>query len=201
MEYLGIKLYVSNKPKYDNWHFYHVNEFWKDVPNYEGKYSVSSLGRVKNIKWKRLLRPFDRKIGTKEEGYKTVHLGSYHLGKRIINYTVHSLVMLCFVGERPIALPMIHHKNFNKSNNWLINLEYCTQSHNRKQDFIFGNMSYLGEKNNMAKINASQALEILSLKTKLSYSKIAKIYGLTVSGVSSIINGYTWSHVTAINKK
>ena len=176
-----------------------MEEIWKDIPEYVGRYQVSNLGRVLNKRTGRLLSPFDRQPNTPRAGYLTVHLGSRHLGKRFINKTVHSLVMLAFVGERPKD-EVIHHIDHNPSNNRLDNLIYCTQSQNRQHDFKDGTQSFLGSKNNAAVINEKSVLEIVDLRLnkKMTLRSIGEIYGLTITGVSSVMNGHTWSHITGI---
>lgn len=179
-----------------------MEEIWKDIPEYEGRYQVSNLGNVLNKRTGRLLNPFDRQPNTPRARYLTVHLGSRHLGKRFMNKSVHSLVMLAFVGERPENY-VIHHKDHNPSNNILDNLVYCTQSENRLHDFKDGAQSFLGSKNNSAIINEISVLEIVGLRInkKMTLRSIGEIYGLSTTGVSSIMNGHTWSHITGIENK
>lgn len=176
-------------------------ENWKVVPEYP-KYMVSSNGKVKNIRGN-ILRPFDRvKYGPKlQRGYLTVHLCGSKL-KRYDNHTVHSLVMSAFVGARPEGY-VINHKNGIRSDNRLENLEYCTQSHNRKEDFVHGRQSYRGEKNNSCKLTETDVLEIVELYRtgSHSYATLSKIYGVHRNGISNIMNGHCWSYITGIQKR
>ena len=57
-------------------------------------------------------------------------------------------------------------------------------------------------KNTQSKLTEKDVLDIIELrkKIKLKYSQIAIMFGITKSGVSSIFNGYTWTHITQINK-
>lgn len=178
-----------------------ISEKWRDIPEYEGRYAVSDIGNVMNVKKDKLLRPFDRAVTSNKnkKGYLTVHLTGN--GFKYKNKSVHSLVLLAF--ERPRKKgEVINHIDGNPSNNRLENLEYCTQSHNRKQDFVTGRQSFLGEKNNSAKINSTQVLEIVKLRSKgHTYRAIAKIYGLNFTGIANIFNGHTWTHVTGFKNK
>ncbi len=173
-------------------------ERWIDVPGYSGRYQVSDLGNVKNYRGKKL-KPFDRIKTGPDSGYMSIHLVLEK--NEYKNFTLHSLVMLAFVGQRPDG-HVINHINGNKSDNRLLNLEYCTQSHNRKEDFLKGRQSLLGEKNTKAKLDKTQVLEIVRLREAAGYryADLAEMFNMTSSGISSIFNGYTWSHITGIKK-
>lgn len=177
------------------------NEVWKDIPNYEGRYKVSNMGRVCNPRLNnRILVPFDRQPNTPREGYLTVHLGSRHLGKRFINFNLHYLVMLSFVGKRPENM-VIHHIDGDKTNNKLSNLIYCTQSHNVLEDFKDGRRNLMGEKNTQSVLKEEDVITIVSLKNKIGASIIARKYGVTASAIYSIYYGMTWSYLTLIKPK
>ena len=93
----------------------------KDVQNYEGLYAVTSCGKVYSYKRKKFLKPFKRK-----GGYLSV--GLYKNGKTNY-YLVHRLVAMAYI-PNPDNLPQINHKDENKENNALQNLEWCDQSYN-----------------------------------------------------------------------
>lgn len=164
-------------------------ETWKDIPNYP-KYQVSNMGNVIGSRG-RLIKPYDRK----SNGY----LSAWISGR---NFTIHSLVMLAFVGDRPLGF-VINHINGIPWDNRLDNLEYCTQSNNRKQDFIHGRQSLRGEKNTQAKLNESDVLQIVKLYKagNDTYSSLAKKYGVHVCGISNIMNGHCWGYLTGIKNK
>ena len=108
-------------------------EIWKDIPGYEGFYQVSDMGRVRSVDRKvvrkngrphtvigKILRP------SVASRYSIVQLrNSLHQKGR----TVHSLVMLAFVGERVDGI-VIDHLNGDTYDNRLENLEYVTQREN-----------------------------------------------------------------------
>ena len=99
-----------------------MEEIWKDIPNYEGLYQVSSLGNVKSIRQNKILKP--SLTGKKE--YYGVSLCVNGKPKR---YMIHKLVADTFL-DNPENLPLINHKDENKLNNCLSNLEYCSHSYN-----------------------------------------------------------------------
>lgn len=98
-------------------------EIWKDVSGYISIYQVSNLGRVRRIdkKTRRLPDGF-LKISEHYKGYGVVKL----INKRIF---VHKLVAEAFIKKRPVGL-QINHKDCNKKNNFIENLEYVTQKQN-----------------------------------------------------------------------
>lgn len=98
-------------------------ETWKDIPNYEGLYQVSNLGRIKsnyNYRKGNILTPRLKKgyytIGLRKDGIRKWHL-------------VHRLVASAFILNEN-DYPQINHKDENKLNNRVDNLEWCTASYN-----------------------------------------------------------------------
>ncbi len=103
-----------------------VFEVWKP---FNDRYSVSTLGRVKgNYKGRGIiLRP-----GITPNGYEGIIMS---IGQKRKNITVHRLVAKVFIGIPEDRL-VVNHKDGDKTNNMLYNLEVCTQSHNRKHAFF-----------------------------------------------------------------
>ena len=98
-----------------------MKEEWKDIPGYEGKYQVSNLGRVKNLIRNNILKPI-----SKRNGYLSVSLVN---NKKIKQFLVHRLVAITFL-PNPNNYSIINHKDYDKTNNTIVNLEWCTQKHN-----------------------------------------------------------------------
>lgn len=96
----------------------------KDTPGYEGKYAITSCGRVWSYKHKRFIKScLDPRTGyyqvclypNKDKTHK-IHL-------------IHRLVAETYL-PNPDNLPCINHKDENKANNSLPNLEWCTYNYN-----------------------------------------------------------------------
>ena len=102
-------------------------EIWKDIQGYEGLYQVSNLGNVKNkiqpyLKQEKIYKKFSN-----SNGYLFVGLRKDK--KRKFKY-IHRLVAEAFI-PNPNNLPQINHKDENKQNNCVNNLEWCTNKYNQ----------------------------------------------------------------------
>lgn len=113
-------------------------EIWKDIKGYEGLYQVSNLGRVKSLARKHLLKIHGKDCFRKqpERILKQWKRSSYFLvdlwknGKRDIR-SVHHLVFNTFISEEN-EKNFIHHKDENKNNNCVNNLELMSVSEHNK---------------------------------------------------------------------
>jgi hypothetical protein len=103
-----------------------VTEKWKPIPGYEGFYSVSSLGRVQSDRYYKCSWPGKEIKPGLSPKYKRVTLTKNGSRK---NASIHTLVCLAFIGPRPKGY-VVNHKDSNKLNNELSNLEYVTASQN-----------------------------------------------------------------------
>lgn len=109
---------------------------WKDIVGYEGEYMVSSDGRVLSLG--RTIKISDgRKMPLKQKvlvphrlrhGYLAVSL----TGKK--RKTIHRIVATAFLAN-PYNKPHVNHKNGNKADNRVANLEWCTPSENHLHSF------------------------------------------------------------------
>lgn len=98
-----------------------MKEEWKMIPGYEGLYMVSNIGRVKSLrKHVIMVQRYDR------YGYKRVGLRNKDGLK---TFSVHRLVAMAFI-PNPDNLPQVNHKDEDKTNNCVDNLEWCTQEYN-----------------------------------------------------------------------
>lgn len=97
------------------------NEIWKDVLGYEGLYKVSNLGRIKSLYTGKVLA---KRIDT--SNYIHVVLYKNKIKK---TYRVHRLVAEAFI-PNPKKLPFVNHRDENRQNNIVDNLEWVTHSQN-----------------------------------------------------------------------
>ena len=105
-------------------------EVFKDIPGYEGLYQVGNYGTVRSIRFRNNQTSFHRiKVMNPVDhgnGYVYVTLSKNNKRK---NFYVHRLVATAFLDPIP-GKPFINHKDFNKRNNTVNNLEWCTQKEN-----------------------------------------------------------------------
>ena len=144
-------------------------ELWKDIPSYEGHYQVSNFGRVKSIK-------NDKARILKERysnGYVLVLLYKDGIAK---SYKVHRLVAMAFI-ENSNNLTQVNHKDFNRKNNIVENLEWCSAKENIQHNFKKGNVENiikhskeLGEKYGGNK----KAMNVLKMKLSKKVCQIDK---------------------------
>ena len=92
-----------------------------DVKDYEGHYMVDARGNVFSLKRNRVMTPCKS-----NNGYLQVHLTKDGKGK---SFKIHRLVAMAFI-PNPCNLPQVNHKDEDKCNNHVDNLEWCTQSYN-----------------------------------------------------------------------
>lgn len=162
-------------------------EKWKIIQNYEN-YEISTAGEVRSrlkltLKSQRLTH----------KGYLRVDL--YKYGKKKSFYT-HRLVANAFLPKVEFK-DQVNHKNGVKTNNYVDNLEWCNNSENMKHSFLIGiNKRKVGEANNFSKLTEEQVILIRDrYKTESNYSKIAKLYGVTVTTIRDIVLRKTWKHL------
>ena len=157
-----------------------MEEIWKPVPGYEQYYQVSNLGRVKGHAGKVL------SLETHWKGYKTIKLHKPGFRKK---WYVHRLVMLAFVGPSEL---LTNHKDGNKANNRLDNLEYCTQSENMAHAVANGlstppDKYYQTFRPRKTPLTDKEKNEIRQ-SSYLTFV-LSKRYGVSVSVITAIKNG------------
>lgn len=115
-------------------------EIWKDIPNYEGLYQVSDLGRVKSLS--RTITKGNITYVTKDKilkqsvdsvGYPCVNLSDY---KKQKTFRVHQLVAIAFFNHLPNKYDglIVDHIDNNKLNNMTTNLQLITNRKNSSKD-------------------------------------------------------------------
>lgn len=107
-------------------------EIWLPVVGYEDLYQVSSLGNVKSINYN---RTWKEKILKKwNNRYVNVRLYKKWIYKNIL---VHRIVAIAFI-TNPGNKETVNHKNWIRTDNWLVNLEWNTRSENQKHAYSIG---------------------------------------------------------------
>jgi hypothetical protein len=102
-----------------------MKEQWKFIKDFNNKYQISNYGRIKSLKGlkERILKTYKN-----YNGYVKVGL---HKNGKSVKFRVHRLVALYFL-ENPLNKRTVNHKDFNKENNNVNNLEFMTIQENLK---------------------------------------------------------------------
>ena len=165
-----------------------MKEIWKIIEGYTD-YQISNYGIVKSTKFnkERIL-----KSGLTKDGYLHVLLSNKNIKKQIY---VHRLIANAFIHNTDNK-PCVNHKDENKLNNCIDNLEWCTYSENHKHAFKIGLRDHKGLNHPSHKLTENNVLTIHGLfLSGMKQIVIAKIYKIPQSNISLIINGETWKHL------
>lgn len=176
-------------------------EVWKEIPDTEGRYQISSLGRIKSLPFMQkgngsdfLTKERIIKLGADKDGYLCF---VYSINCKRSTKRVHRLVANAFI-PNTYDLPVINHIDSNRANNSVDNLEWCTISYNTKHGFEDGNREPTnGEINGMSTLTEEEVLEIRRLYStgKYSYAKIAENYNVGPGAIGKVVRKERWKHI------
>lgn len=163
-----------------------MNIEWKasvDAPHL----MISNTGLCYSNKYKRLLKL--QLVGF--PGYKYLSFG-YKVNGLAKHFTIHRQVAKLFI-PNPENKPVVNHKDGDKLNNAVENLEWATHSENSLHAVITGLNPKRGQDHHNAKISNENAVEIIYLK-KMGFKQpfIASEFNLNQSTVSRIVNNKTY---------
>lgn len=109
-------------------------------------------------------------------------------------YALHRIIAECYL-DNPNNLPHVNHKDGDRLNNDVSNLEWCTHEQNIEHA-ILHNLNPKGERQGIALATEVIVRQIRELrKTKMSYKDISDIVGLKQRTVEAIGSGQNWKHV------
>jgi hypothetical protein len=167
------------------------NEEWRDVPGYEGLYQVSNLGRVKSLPKSgsgghngKLLRM--NCVGKIGKSYLAVILSK---NKKTKSFKVHKLVAMAFLNHKPDGTHKlcVDHRDNDKLNNKLENLQLITARENTTKDKKEGTSKYLGVswKKNANKWKAQIEInrKVIHLGQFLKEEDASKVYQLALKNI------------------
>lgn len=174
-----------------------TEEVWKDIPGYEGQYQASTFGHIKRLEH---VRQSGRRASEKilqpsatGDGHLQVFVG----GKL---HTVHSLVLLTFVGPRPSDKPHIRHLDDDPSNNKLSNIVYGTAQENaldRERARKAKGLPLRYSKERALQIKA--ALEKKLAWTYKEMAELGRLFGVSCITVRRIRDGIAWNGLVEIS--
>lgn len=160
-----------------------IKEEFKPITGYEA-YEVSTLGVIK--KGNKIMNP-----PTYSTGYKVQKLSRNGKSKRVM---VHRLVAETFIPKQE-GKDVVNHKDGNKQNNAVTNLEWCTLQENCNHATKYG-LKSKGSTHPTSKLKEEDIPSIrLLLEAKVPQRKIAEQYGVCQATIRDIKNNLTWKHV------
>ena len=176
-----------------------MEEIWKDIKGFEGLYQISNYGRVKSleriiVKKNNLMQfiPQNIRINILIKGYYRVVFCKKGIK---INMPVHRLVSMEFI-PNPENKPFVNHKDGNKLNNCVENLEWCTSSENTIHAYNNNLTNSHSENHHSAKLKNIDIPKIIELhKNGTKQTEIALIFNISTSVINSIIKKRKWNHV------
>lgn len=163
-------------------------EEFRDIKGYEGLYQVSNLGRVKSLNYNHTKKEKILKWSKDKDGYLISSLCKEGKHK---TFTVHRLVAEAFL-DNPHNYPCINHKDENKTNNNVENLEWCTVKYNVN----YGTGIQRKVENTDYKEIGRKIAEKQS-KTVLQYTKDGEFVKEWVSTAECGRNGFNQSNVVS----
>ncbi len=181
-------------------------EQWVDLENYEGKYMISDFGRIKiperisrrkDLKDQHVIPEKILKPKTTKCGYKSITL---YINSTPKSYLLHRLIAKQFI-VNVNNLPQINHKDGDKTNNHISNLEWVTASINMQYAFDTKlKHGYSGEKNPMSKYSNEFITNIWNdiQDNILCGAQIADKYKVNRVLVSEIKHGKKWANLTKV---
>lgn len=174
-----------------------MEEVWKIIPNTKELYEASNLGNIRRVVGfvKNNINGGKRAIGgknlspkTKKNGYKEVNLNIERQQKM---FYVHRAVFSAFNDVDMLGLE-VNHKDGDKANNNIKNLELITPSDNMKHAYRLGLnkiKTYYGESHPRAKLTDAQVLEIREEHSiKRNVSELSKKYNIGKSQIVRIVS-------------
>jgi hypothetical protein len=165
------------------------------IPGYED-YAVSASGRVWSLKFGKVR---ELKQGKHNAGYWLVVLSE---NKEKRGFAVHYLVMLAWVGDCPEGYE-VNHKNRNRGDNYLDNLEYVTHAENMAYSRELGAWDGLiGERAANAKLTEQDVKDIRAMYAAggWTYKSLAEVFStpdktLSLEAIFAIVSRRTWKHL------
>lgn len=171
------------------------HEEWRDVTGYEGLYRVSNQGRVMSLRWgkNKILRPTPNPkgyliIGLRKDGQRKCPL-------------VSRLVMLAFCPVQNADALQVNHKNFDLSNNTLVNLEWTTPRENLDHFLATGKRvgacTRKGEAHHLSRLTEERVIELRSLFDEGNHDcmQIAKLFNISHSTALQVLKGQSWKRL------
>jgi len=184
------------------------NEIWLPIPNFEGYYEASNMGRIKSLD--RTIEKPDEKTGKisymtrrgkifkirfkHNRRYMSIRLSK---NGKTVGYPIHRIIAMIFV-PNPDNKPQVNHINGIKTDNRAENLGWVNNSENILHAIDSGLMKYaIGESHGSAIFTEDNVLRIRELYASKKYNleEIGKMFNTNRSRIHEIVKRKTWKHI------
>lgn len=172
------------------------NKIWKDIPGWEGYYQASRDGYIRSIDRfdSKGVKRFGQILSSNYEdryGYKQTIL-SKNNKKKVT--TIHRLVALAFLPKIEYQKYTVNHKDGNKLNNHINNLEWATVKENNRHAHEIGLVNHKAENNPSAKLTNENVIKIRERwKPRITTMKrLSKEYDVSVFTIRNIVQNKSW---------
>lgn len=175
-----------------------MSEIWKPIEGHNGAYEVSNTGKVRS--WKGHNQNCPKRKTPKllnqfvNNGYYKISLHNKGNTKRGI--AIHRIVSEAFIPNTENK-PFVNHKDGNKLNNHVSNLEWCTPQENHEHAAKTGLMER-GEDRHCSKLTKPDVIAIRKIynsEKDVSQRVLARQYNVSQRLIWNIVNNVSWVHV------
>ena len=170
-------------------------EFWAGIDNtYKEHYQISTFGRIKSLKkcHEKILKPFVDK-----DGYLSIALSK---DGKVRKFKVHRLVAQAFI-PNPDGKPQINHRDGNKMNNHVDNLEWNTDRENNLHAIKTGLRPY--QRNDNRALTDEQVAWCrkvhIPFDNEFGSTALAKKFGISQPAMNAILHGKTYKDVVGVD--
>lgn len=159
---------------------------WKQIQDFD--YEINEQGEVRRISSQRVKKSFQR-----GDGY--IHIQIWRGGNEKKMFQLHRLLALSFI-PNPENKLFVNHINSIRSDNRIVNLEWCTHSENVLHSYMVGTSSNKGSNNGFSKLNEAHVLNIRKLYSQSYPTKLlTEIFQVHKNTIKSIVSRRSWSHI------
>lgn len=165
---------------------------WKDIEEFDGLYAVSNTGVIRNNKTSKIL-----KQTIHQNGYYMVSVKPYGRTGKSKTFKVHREVAKAFLNN-PDNKPTVNHKDGNKLNNAVDNLEWST--HTEQMIHAYKNKlatPLKGMNNHLSRLTDDQVAEILD-NPHIRNIEFSRRFNIDRSAISKVRSGKNWKHLKKV---
>ena len=163
-----------------------MKEERRDISGYEDRYQVSKSGKIRSLRVINTSHKYDR--------YLKVCISNSDCTRKTVR--IHRVVAETFLADSMSEGLVVNHKDGNRRNNSVENLEWITQKDNIAHAIMMGLNNIRGESNSRAKLNNKLVLEIRKMSSDgATVSAIASKLNYNYNTILDVVRFKTWKDV------